>query len=202
MPQWPVRGLWIGAALLVLAGVGWLFYDESLQPQAQTWLDAVQTRSQGSSAAYELLMGLDAPLAQDPRELGRQRLAEYAVRRCRYSRKPCEAGAAAADPDFDVLCALGAVACFDHCQADPKQALRELARQGSELCYSGPLEDTRGLRCITPARCQPRSSLLRPGAQLSSQTSRAQCQMVSQLSSPSSPVAASQYTTVPSSSMQ
>lgn len=71
-------GWWIAIIALIAAAVGYMFYDEPLEPEAQAWLDAVSQQREGESVAHELLLGLDAGPQADPRELGRQRLAAYA----------------------------------------------------------------------------------------------------------------------------
>src|SRR5690606_9009556 len=121
-------GWWLGGAVLVLiAGVGML-YDEPIEPEAQAWLDAVEARRAGESVAYELMMGLDAAAHEDPRELGRQRLAAYAAagsaKSFDYSEP--ETGEGLARPSREVLCVLGEADCFQRFSQDPDQAQRLL----------------------------------------------------------------------------
>lgn len=120
---------WLIAAVVLLgAAGGWMLYDEPLEPEAQAWLDAVQARGEGESVAYQLMMGLDAPAHQDPRDLGRQRLAAYAAagpnKAFEYSEPP--AGERLARPSRESLCVLGEADCFQRFSQDPDAAQRLL----------------------------------------------------------------------------
>lgn len=134
-----------------------MLYDEPLEPEAQAWLDAVAARGEGRSAAYEMLLGLDAPLAQDPRELGRQRLAE-SIARGPMGMQAEPASAVAAPPRLakvgaEALCHVSQASCFARFSQDTGQAQRLLDE------HPVPLQRYRQVLGLTDYR-----SLAIPGA--------------------------------------
>lgn len=73
MKKWLITA----SVLLPLALLGWLLHDDAPDAQAQAWLEAFEARRSQPSPSYLSLLGLDAPPAQAPQQLGQARLLAY-----------------------------------------------------------------------------------------------------------------------------
>lgn len=119
-------------ALLGLAGALWL-RDEPLDLRAVAWLEPPEP---GESEAYCRLLGLDAPLGQDSRELGCQRLAVHRQWRAAHGfdepmPKPADEPEPLALPS-EALCVLGEGDCLARLRRD-RAALDQLVVGHAEL---------------------------------------------------------------------
>jgi hypothetical protein len=73
-----LKNLYVATAVLaalVVGGYAWL-RDEAPSPEVQSWLQQLDARPD-QSAAYLFLNGLDAPVVQNPADLGAKRLEAY-----------------------------------------------------------------------------------------------------------------------------
>lgn len=72
-----------GTAVLLLAGYVWM-RDDPISPDAQAWLLPAEPQATHSEV-YLLLLGINAPVGQSPRELGAGTLAAYQAWRVAHS---------------------------------------------------------------------------------------------------------------------
>ncbi|MDG9923364.1 MULTISPECIES: hypothetical protein [unclassified Pseudomonas] len=119
--------------VLVLGAGAWLWWqDEPLNPQAKAWLD--EPAAPADSAAYYQLLGLDAPVGQDPQTVGRQLVQAH--RHWRAEHGPYDQMVSAGGERIELpgkeLCALGEAGCLEQLRQD-RAALAELLNRHGEL---------------------------------------------------------------------
>lgn len=161
-----------GLAVLILMA-GWMLHDAPLEPQAQAWLDAVEARQAGSSEAFDWMLGLDAPLDVDPRQLGHQRREAHAAQLASGS------GATPAIfetpdgslpvPAAEQICHVAEATCLariDAGELDPQRLLNEYAVLLQRYRQALALVDYRTLTAPGPNEPLPPFMLMIQGNQL------------------------------------
>lgn len=164
--------LWtIGALVVIVAASAWL-QDDPLSAEVQEWQQQVQAAT-GESRAYLYLSGLDAPVDQQPEELGAARLQDY--ERWYVGRGVTDSDYAAprvatlAVPEGPLFCQIETPGCFEKLLAQPQQLPDKSVEQSvlrERYMRFLDLNDYRTLTSVSIAEPVPRLTYMYKGQQV------------------------------------